>query len=118
MTTATPIEQADLDALLELLDRDTLRDVIRIFASSATERVGAARDGLARGDLRSATTEFHTMRSGCGQLGARHLEALCADAERTAKAGDAEGTAAALELVTTELARCLGWFRERGWVNS
>lgn len=118
MTPAAPIEQSDFDALLELLDRDTMREVVTIFVGSVPGRMGAARHGIAGGDLPAAATAFHTMRSGCGQLGARRLEQLCADAERTGKAGDVEGTLALLDQVDAELALCLAWFRENGWVNS
>lgn len=118
MTQAAPIEPYDFDALLELLDRDTMREVVTIFVGSVPGRMSAARHGIAGGDLPAAVTAFHTMRSGCGQLGARRLESLCADAERTAKAGDVEGTLALLDLVEAELALCLAWFHEHGWVNS
>lgn len=118
MTSASPIDASDFDALLDLLDRDTMREVVTIFVASAPERVLVARDGIASADAHVVATAFHTMRSGCGQLGARHLEALCADAERMARAGDFEGTGKLLDLVTMELERCLGWFRERGWVDS
>lgn len=118
MTPAAPIEQSDFDALLELLDRDTMREVVTIFVGSVPERVNVARRSIAGGDTGAAATAFHTMRSGCGQLGARRLEQLCADAERTAKTGDVEGTSALLDLVEAELAQCLVWFHEQGWVNS
>lgn len=118
MTPAAPIEQPDFDALLELLDRDAMREVVTIFVGSVPERVSIARRGIAAGDSAAAATAFHTMRSGCGQLGARRLEQLCADAERTAKADDVEGTSALLDLVEAELALCLAWFGEQGWVNS
>lgn len=118
MTTASPIEQPDFDALLELLDRDTMREVVTLFALSAPERMTVARAGISTGDSRAVATAFHTMRSGGGQLGARHLEELCANAERSAKSGDLAGTAALLDLVALELERCLGWFREHGWVDS
>ena len=118
MTPESPIEQSDFDALLELLDRDTMREVVTMFAISAPERMTVARDGIVSGDARAVATAFHTMRSGCGQLGARYLEELCANAERSAKAGDLRDTAALTDLVALELERCLGWFREHSWVDS
>ena len=118
MTPAAPIEQSDFDALLELLEQQSMREVVTIFVGSVPERVNVARHGIADGDLRAAATAFHTMRSGCGQLGARRLEELCASAERAAKGGDVAGAASLLASVETELAACLSWFHENGWVNS
>ncbi len=118
MTPANPVEQSDFDALLELLDGDTMREVVTMFAGSAPDRVEAARDGIAAGDAATVATAFHTLRSGCGQLGARHLEELCARAERTAKAGDFPAAALLLGQVEEELARCLTWFRDGGWLSA
>jgi HPt (histidine-containing phosphotransfer) domain-containing protein len=118
MTPESPIELADFDALLELLDRGTMREVVTLFAISAPERITVARLGIASGEARVVATAFHTMRSGCGQLGARYLEELCANAERSARAGDLAGAAALLDLAAIELERCLGWFREHRWVDS
>jgi HPt (histidine-containing phosphotransfer) domain-containing protein len=118
MTSGTPIEQADFDALLELLDRDTMREVIGMFAASAPERLAVAHAGLASGDLVSVATACHTMRSGCGQLGARRMEELCASGERAAKAGDAGQAAVYMQDVGTELERCLSWFRAQGWIGA
>lgn len=118
MTPASPIEQSDFDALLELLDRGTMREVVAMFASSAPERMQAARAGIALGDGRVVATAFHTMRSGCGQLGARHLEELCANAEQAAKRGDLAGTAVLMEQVARELEVCFDWFRSHGWIDS
>lgn len=118
MTPASPIEQSDFDALLELMDRATMIEVVTIFSRSAPGRMTVARLGIASGDGHAVATAFHTMRSGCGQLGARHLEELCANAERSATAGDLAGAAVLLELVAHELEVCFDWFRTHGWIDS
>jgi HPt (histidine-containing phosphotransfer) domain-containing protein len=118
MTPAAPIEPSDFDALLELLERDAMREVVTIFVGSVPGRLSVARLGISGGDLRAAATAFHTMRSACGQLGARRLEELCANAERAAKAGDVDGASALLDQVEAEAALCLAWFREHDWVNA
>lgn len=112
-----PVVQAEFDALLELLDRDTMREIIATFVESCPQRIAAMHGGLAVGDLAAVSTAFHTMRSGCGQLGACDLEALCALGERAAKAGSAHDTAALIVRVESELARVLAWFRSRGWMD-
>ncbi|MHB1312867.1 MAG: Hpt domain-containing protein [Gemmatimonadaceae bacterium] len=113
-----PVIQADFDALLELLDRDTMREIIVIFVESCPQRVGIMHAGLAAGDLVAVATAFHTLRSGCGQLGARQLEELCALGERAAKAGSTQDASALLAQVEAELARVLGWFRAQGWIDA
>ena len=118
MTPESPIEQAEFEALLELLERDTMREVVAMFARSAPERLRLARDGISSGEAPVVVTAFHTMRSGCGQLGGRVLEALCADAERAAKTGDLRRAGVLLDEVALELERCLDWFRQHGWVDS
>ena len=118
MTPESPIELADFEALLELLDRDTMREVVTLFAIAAPEHMIVVCRSIASGEARVVATAFHTMRSGCGQLGARHLEELCVNAERSAKAGDLAGTAALLDLAAVELERCLGWFPDHRWVDS
>lgn len=116
MTDLPAVDQSDFDALLELLQRESMTDVVRIFVGSAPTRLSAARDGLASGDSLGASTAFHTLRSGCGQLGARRLEELAASAERLSKHGDIAGAAAQLGAVEAEFARCVAWFRENGWI--
>ncbi|MBW7933455.1 MAG: Hpt domain-containing protein [Gemmatimonadaceae bacterium] len=118
MESTPPVDQVEFDALLELLDRDTMREVVQLFMHSAPERLATARGGLASGDYTAVATAFHTMRSGCGQLGARPLEALCADGERLAKAGDHTAASARLEEAQAEFARCARWFLDHGWVDA
>lgn len=110
--------QADFDALLELLERDTMREIIAMFVESCPQRIRAMHGGLAAGDLAAVATAFHTMRSGCGQLGARELEELCALGERSAKAGSAPDAGALLARVEAELALVIGWFRAQGWMDA
>jgi HPt (histidine-containing phosphotransfer) domain-containing protein len=113
-----PVIQADFDALLELLDRDTMREIIAMYVESCPQRIATMRDGLAAGDLVTVATAFHTMRSGCGQLGARQLEELCALGERSAKAGSTQDATAMLARVEAELALVIGWFRAQGWMEA
>ena len=117
MNDSPPVQAADFDALLELLDEQTMRDVVALFVASAPTRLDSARDGLATGDTARAATAFHTLRSGCGQLGARHLEELCATGERQAKHGDVAAAGERLREVLVEYDRCLQWFRTHGWLR-
>lgn len=118
MTEPSPIAQEDFDALLELLDEATMRDVVHLFVASCPDRLTAAREGIGGGDGIAAATAFHTLRSGCGQLGARAMEQLSADAERAAKAGDFPLAGTLLARVESEYAQCLVWFRTGGWLGA
>src|SRR3989338_7136361 len=113
-----PVQSPDFDALLELLDEQTMREVVAIFVASAPARLASARDGLATGDTARGVTAFHTLRSGCGQLGARRLEELCATGEHLAKRGDFAAAGDRLREVLAEYDRCLEWFRTHGWLRA
>lgn len=118
MTESSPVEQADFDALLELLEPQTMRDVVRMFADSAPLRLTAAEQGITIGDASAVATAFHTLRSGCGQLGARRLEEMCMRAEHAAKRGEIAVASGLLAEVHVEYERCLLWFTGRGWLNA
>lgn len=117
MNDSSPVQADDFDALLELLDEQTMRNVVALFVASTPARLTSAREGLASGDTARAVTAFHTLRSGCGQLGARRLEELCASGEQLAKHGDIAAATAWLGDVLAEYDRCLEWFRTHGWLR-
>lgn len=118
MNVPSPVAEDDFNALLELLDKDTMRDVVGIFIASAPERLASARRGLAAGDGTIAATAFHAMRSGCGQLGARRLEEMCATGERLSRHGDLAGASERLAAAAEEFEHCRTWFRTNGWLNA
>lgn len=118
MNDSSPVQVIDFNALLELLDESTMRDVVALFVASAPSRLTSAREGLATGDTSRAATALHTLRSGCGQLGARRLEELCAAGEQMAKHGDIAAALARLSDVLLEYDRCLEWFRTNGWLRA
>jgi HPt (histidine-containing phosphotransfer) domain-containing protein len=118
MNDSPPVQLADFDALLELLEEETMRDVVGLFVAAAPTRLASAEDGLATGDMARAATAFHTLRSGCGQLGARRLEELCASGEQMAKHGDVAAAGERLRDVRVEYDRCLEWFRTHGWLRA
>lgn len=118
MNDSPPVQASDFDALLELLDEQTMREVVALFVASAPTRLASVREGLATGDTARAATAFHTLRSGCGQLGARRLEELCAAGEQMAKHGDVAAASAQLSVVLDEYVRCVAWFRTHGWLRA
>jgi HPt (histidine-containing phosphotransfer) domain-containing protein len=117
MTQTPPIESSDFDALLELLDREAMRDVVQMFVGSRSERFAALTAGLDAGDAAATAQVFHAMRSAGGQLGAQTLEALCADGERLSRHGDLAAAAVRASDVAREFDRCHDWFRAHGWLT-
>lgn len=111
------IVDEDFNVLLELLGQETMRDVVRLLMDSAPTRFASARVGLADGDTVRAATAFHTLRSSCGQLGAKALEQMCVEGERHAKAGDIPKATTALADAEREFARCVDWFGARGFTR-
>ena len=94
-----------------------MRDVVRLLVDSAPTRLASARAGLAEGDMARAATAFHTLRSSCGQLGAKSLEQMCVEGERHAKAGDVPAAFTLLADAEREFARCVEWFGARGFTS-
>ncbi|MBI2409374.1 MAG: Hpt domain-containing protein [Gemmatimonadetes bacterium] len=118
MSDASPVVADDFNALLELLDRETMREVVQLFLAAAPTRLETARQAVTSGNAAVAATALHTMRSGCGQLGARRLEELCATGEREAKHGDLAAVDTRLSEIDAEFARCLEWFHANGWSDA
>ncbi len=117
MNDAPAVSDDDFNALLELLDAATMCEVVQLFVSSAPTRFESARSGVASTDGARVATAFHTLRSGCGQLGARRLETMCAHGEREAKHGDLTAAASLLADAEREFARCREWFAAGGWLD-
>jgi HPt (histidine-containing phosphotransfer) domain-containing protein len=118
MNDSPPVQADDFEALLELLDEQTMREVVSLFVASAPTRLASVREGLAAGDTARVATAFHTLRSGCGQLGARRLEELCAAGEQMAKRGEMDAASAQLNVVLVEYERCVAWFRTHDWLRA
>lgn len=116
MSHESPIIQEDFSALLELIEHDTMRDVVGMLVAAVPQRLEAMRQGLASDDLSVTATACHTLRSGCGQLGARTLEALCAACEQAAKRGEREPLAALVGEIEAESRRVVEWFAQQGWI--
>ncbi len=118
MHDSAPVDEADFDALLELLEAQTMREVVGLFVAAAPDRLRAAHEGLGVGDIARVATAFHTLRSGCGQLGARRLESLCATGEQVAKRGDLAAATSRLAEIRMEYDRVLEWLQARGWLGA
>jgi HPt (histidine-containing phosphotransfer) domain-containing protein len=80
-----------------------------IFLAEMPRRLAAARGAIRAGDAAGAVLPAHGMKSSSAQLGATALAELCADLERSARAGDLARAAALLDAAGAELARFSAW---------
>ncbi|MBM3906585.1 MAG: Hpt domain-containing protein [Gemmatimonadetes bacterium] len=118
MTQSPPIQSADFDALLEVLGDGAMREVVQMFVASGKERFAALTAGIEASDATATAQVLHAMRSASGQLGAQHLEALCADGERLSRHGDLATAAVRASDVAREFERCSDWFNANGWLTN
>ena len=96
-----PAPVADAAALAQLGDPaaggdpEFLAEVVGIFLGETPGRLELLRDGLARGDGDALARTAHMLRSSCGSLGLRRMQALCGEIEAYGRQG-ATGAAAPL----------------------
>lgn len=76
-----------------------LREMILLFLQHGPERIDAAEQGSAGGDLARVEHACHSLKSSAGNLGATALQQAAAATEHAAEAGDAAAVAAALPLL-------------------
>jgi signal transduction histidine kinase/DNA-binding NarL/FixJ family response regulator/HPt (histidine-containing phosphotransfer) domain-containing protein/HAMP domain-containing protein len=82
-----------------------LVELIDLFLSQAGPVIGAMREAATTGDERAIGRIAHTLQSSSGNLGARRLQRLCAEAEAAGK-GEHEGAALlVVEAMIAELER-------------
>jgi HPt (histidine-containing phosphotransfer) domain-containing protein len=111
-----PPETLDRTALdtLRQLDRrggrGALSRIVAAFLTDAPEKVHKLRQGLEAGDAPAMSMTAHTLKGGCGYVGARRLAKLCEQVERAAESGDlnqAEASVAAIEVELVTLTEAL-----------
>jgi HPt (histidine-containing phosphotransfer) domain-containing protein len=94
-----PVDPSVLASLRDL-ERDDgtsfLDDLVRRFLDDTPVRLTAIADAAVQGAAEEMRREAHRLSGSCGILGARPMQALCADVERL---GDAHTTAGAEPLV-------------------
>jgi two-component system, sensor histidine kinase and response regulator len=89
---------ADLRDLQEEGEPDLLKELTELFLADVPLQIAVLRKVVEAGDIPSVERIAHTLRGSCGNLGARTMEALCAELEETARSGDLR---AAQELISS-----------------
>ena len=86
-----------------------LGDMITLFLAAVPQRLGAARNGLARADCHAVEHELHALKSSAAQLGALRMHRLSQEGERLAKAGATDGLDRILDQLDAEAPRMREW---------
>jgi two-component system sensor histidine kinase RpfC len=86
-----------------------LGDMITLFLAAVPQRLGSARNGLARADCRVVEHELHALKSSAAQLGALRMHRLSQEGERLAKAGVTDGLDRILDELDAEGHRMREW---------
>lgn len=84
---------ASLRELDEPGEPGLLEELVDIFLSDAPTRVAALEEALAAGDGAQLERVAHSLKSSCGNLGAKNLAELCRQIEANGRQGRLEGTA-------------------------
>jgi HPt (histidine-containing phosphotransfer) domain-containing protein len=82
------LDHAQIHRLKEWGGADLQRKMIDLFLTHARERVAQIKEGLTEQESRKAETGAHTLKSSAGNVGARRLQELSADAEALAEKGE------------------------------
>lgn len=81
------------------------RELASLFVEHAPVRLSAARAALDGGDAGGVCAALHALKSSAGQMGAVHMQTLCADGEARSRAGSLEGMGTLLDQLDAELPR-------------
>jgi HPt (histidine-containing phosphotransfer) domain-containing protein len=71
-------------------DPEFLVEVVEAFLSDSPPRIEALKSSLAGGDADTLGRAAHSLKGSSGNFGAARMQALCADIERLARAGQTE----------------------------
>ena len=88
---------ADLRDLQEEGEPDLLKELMELFLVDVPLQLALLRKALDAGDVSSLERSAHTLRGSCSNMGARSMEALCAELEETLRSG---GLGAAPQLIS------------------
>jgi HPt (histidine-containing phosphotransfer) domain-containing protein len=109
--------QLDAQALARLRELDpdgrhgVLERVLQTYDTSLQRLLAQAADALARGDPAAVGIAAHTLKSSSSSVGALELSRLCAELERSVRAGETQHLTVQVENLLSEGRRVLGAVR-------
>ena len=75
------VDKGAINTLRQFGD-ELVQKVTKTFLDTSPTRIAAIRAAFVASDAAKIETEAHTLKSSCGQLGARKMEDLCGQAEQ------------------------------------
>jgi len=102
-------DPAALERLRRFGGDKLLADMITLFLEAVSHRLGAAHDGLSRGDCHAVEHALHALKSSAAQLGALRMHRLSQEGELLAKAGTLDGLGRVLGELDAEAPRVREW---------
>ncbi len=96
---------ASLRDLQDPDEPDFVTELVDVLLADAPDRLAAIGEAIAAGDARTVNRTAHSMKSSCGNLGARGLSGLLADIERKGAEGDLEAARPLLAAAHVEFER-------------
>ena len=85
--------------------RELLGRMVELYIQDVPERIATIRDGMARGDGRTAARAAHALKSACANVGAAALVELCKRLESQCRDGATAGAGPLAEAIEDEFAR-------------
>ncbi len=87
------LDAAAVRSLVDLVDEETLREIVDAFLEEGPRRMAELSEGLAAGDAVLVGRAAHTLKANSATFGATRLEELAHELESIARAGDLSGAA-------------------------
>ncbi len=102
-------DDASFDRLRRFGGGKLLSEMITLFLAAVPERLGAARNGLASGDVAAIEMALHALKSSSAQLGAMRMQRLSERGELQARTGSLDGIAPIIHDLEAEFPRIQQW---------
>lgn len=116
--TATPIDQAKLDELIDLFgDREEVRDLFDEFFAELPARLAALRTGLTTLTVDEVNHAAHALKGSSASLGATQVTETARQIEEAARLQTIDGSTDTLEQLEAELAALRLWLQTEGLLS-
>lgn len=116
--TATPIDQAKLDELIDLFgDREEVRDLFDEFFAELPARLEALRTGLSTLTVDEVNHAAHALKGSSASLGATQVTETARQIEESARTATLDGSTDSLERLEAELAALRAWLQAEGLLS-
>ena len=110
-----PLDRSVLASLRELQEEgapDILNELIELFIDGVPPQLVALREAVEAGDAHSVERIAHTLKGSCGNMGARRMEALCAELEEIGRCEDLAAGPERISRLEEEFGRVRAAFEE------